>query len=122
MWTEKTEEKEVTDDEDEESEEDDGEDGPKVEESSEAKEKKTKKIKEVSHEWEKLNKTKPLWMREKDSITEEEYTAFYKSLTNDWEEHPGVSSTSAGRASSSSAILFVRSVHHSTCRGRHGQG
>merc|ERR1711998_507461 len=29
----------------------------------EEKKKKTKKVKEVSHEWEQLNKNKPLWMR-----------------------------------------------------------
>merc|ERR1711920_283443 len=68
LYVEKSKEKEVTDSEEDEEEkpEDGKEDGdePKIEEVDEEKEKKeTKKVKEVSHEWEQLNKNKPLWMR-----------------------------------------------------------
>ena len=43
--------------------------------------------KEVSHECSLVNKHKAIWMTEPEEITKEEYYAFYKSLTNDWEEH-----------------------------------
>ena len=64
------------------------EEGPKVEDTKEEKkEKKKKKIKEVTHEFERVNNTKPIWLRKKEEVTKEEYANFYKSITNDWEDH-----------------------------------
>lgn len=88
FWAEKTVNKEVDeDDEPEEIEEDKKEEEGEVEEvDDDKKEKKKKTVKEVTHEWDLINKQKPIWMRNPDEVTKDEYAAFYKSLSNDWEE------------------------------------
>merc|ERR1711912_144108 len=66
LWVEKTTEKEVSDDEDEDEDENGDEDKPKiteVDEEDDKREEEKRTVKEVTHEWELMNKQKPLWMR-----------------------------------------------------------
>lgn len=64
-----------------------GEDEESDDDDDEKKEGSKEKEKRIVKSLEQLNTQSPIWLRKPDEVSNEEYATFYRSISNDWEDH-----------------------------------
>jgi heat shock protein beta len=130
MWSSKTIEEEVpveeeepekTEETEKKTEDETDEDDVKVEDESETEKKpKTKKQSKTVWDWELMNDSKPIWTRKPNDVTQDEYTAFYKSLTKDTAEPLTQTHFVAEGEVTFKSLLFVPKVQPSESFNKYG--
>jgi len=73
----------------------------------EGEEPKKKKITKKHKEWEQVNTQKAIWLRSKESVSDEEYTEFYKQLTKDFTDPISSTHFSAEGEIEFKSILYI---------------
>ena len=77
-------------------------------ESVEDTEEQPKKTKCVEYtDFECINKEKPIWMKNPDEVSKEEYESFYKSITNDWDSYLSVKHFSVEGQLEFTGLLYI---------------
>lgn len=104
LWTTRTETKEVEVDE---AEDDDEGKIKEINEEQEETEKKKKTVTEEISEWKHLNTQKPIWLRSPEEVTEDEHSAFYKSISNDWDSYQHLKHFTAEGQVEYKTVLYI---------------
>lgn len=124
MWSSKTVDEEVPVEEEapkvEKSEDDVEDEDAKVEEDTDDNKPKTKKVSKTTWDWLLINDSKPIWTRKPAEVTEEEYNAFYKSLTKDSSEPLTQTHFIAEGEVTFKSLLYIPKIQPSESFNRYG--
>jgi len=88
-------------------EDEDEDDDLEVKDDEEEEKKKKKVEKKFVFDWEQVNNQKPIWLRAKEDVTEDEYNEFYKSISKDHDEPGSYAHFSAEGEIEFRSILFI---------------